>query len=69
MQLTPEQIHQYQTEGFLVLPNLMPPEHLEILRQGAQHSVDVVDRAMDQQGVDRIGLNLKGVRYFYEPGP
>ena len=64
MQLSEAQLHQYHSEGYLVLPNIIPPDQLTILRQAAQQSVDKVDAAMDAQDTDRIGINLRGVRYF-----
>ena len=64
MQLDNTQLAQFNQEGFLVLPRIIPDEMLEILRSGAQGAVDSIDRAMEAQNVERIGINLKGRRYF-----
>lgn len=59
-----EQIAQYVDEGYFVLESVIGPEDLELLRSAAQFSIDRLDAAMDDAGVDRIGINAKGKRYF-----
>lgn len=55
---------QFQDEGYFILENVVPPEHLEILRGAAQYSIDKADKEMDAKGVDVLGLNHRGKRYF-----
>lgn len=62
--VTPEMLEQYRTEGYFVLPAVLGEEELELLRSGAQFSIDKLDAAMDEAGVDRIGINARGKRYF-----
>ena len=64
MKLDNTQIDHFHNEGFLVIPNIIQDDLLEILRSGARSAVDNVNRAMEAQQVNRIGLNLKDVRYF-----
>lgn len=64
MRLTEDQIRQYHEEGYLVVPSLIPPEHLALLRDAAQATIVRDDARMDAAGVDRLELNLRGVRYF-----
>src|SRR6476469_2041315 len=62
--VTPEMLEQYRTEGYFVLERALSDEQLELLRGGAQYSIDKLDTAMDEAGVDRIGINARGKRYF-----
>lgn len=62
--VTAEQTEQYRSEGWFVLEEALSAEQLALLRGGAQHAVDKADAAMDAAGVDRLGLNAKGKRYF-----
>lgn len=59
-----EQVAQYVEEGYFVLESVIGPEDLELLHSAAQFSIDRLDSAMDAAGVDRIGINAKGKRYF-----
>ena len=62
--VTPEMRAQYEKEGYFVLERVLTAEQLELLRSGAQYSIDKLDAAMDEAGVDRIGINARGKRYF-----
>ena len=55
---------QYRDEGYFVLERVLTDEQLELLRGGAQYSIDKLDAEMDAAGVDRIGINARGKRYF-----
>ncbi|WP_020576011.1 phytanoyl-CoA dioxygenase family protein [Actinopolymorpha alba] len=55
---------QYHSEGYFVLERALTDEQLELLRGGAQFSMDKLDAAFDAGGVDRIGINARGKRYF-----
>ncbi|MGI5397269.1 phytanoyl-CoA dioxygenase family protein [Streptomyces sp. CA-251251] len=62
--VTREMAEHYREEGFFVLERALTPEQLELLRSGAQYSIDKADAAMDAEGVDRLGINARGKRYF-----
>jgi ectoine hydroxylase-related dioxygenase (phytanoyl-CoA dioxygenase family) len=62
--VTEEMREQYRNEGYFVLERALTDEQLELLRGGAQYSVDKLDAAFDEAGVDRIGINARGKRYF-----
>lgn len=62
--VTPEMLEQYRNEGYFVLEGAMTPDQLELLRGGAQHSMDRLDARMEAAGVDRLGINARGRRYF-----
>jgi hypothetical protein len=62
--VTPAMLDQYRTEGYFVLESVLSPDELELLRSGAQFSMDRLDAIMDREGVDRIGINARGKRYF-----
>jgi ectoine hydroxylase-related dioxygenase (phytanoyl-CoA dioxygenase family) len=62
--VTDEMREQYRNEGYFVLERALTDEQLDLLRGGAQYSVDKLDAAFDEAGVDRIGINARGKRYF-----
>ncbi len=59
-----EMIDQYRDEGYFILERVIAGEELELLRSGGQFAMDRLDQEMDKAGVDRIGINAKGKRYF-----
>jgi ectoine hydroxylase-related dioxygenase (phytanoyl-CoA dioxygenase family) len=71
--ITDEQKQLYKDEGYMILENCVPEEHLELLRANCQSRVDAIEADMAAQGVDRLGLNARGRRYFaafcYEQKP
>ena len=62
--ITEAQKQLFKEEGYLILENCIPAEHLELLRRNCKAFVDAADAEMDAKGVDRINLNAKGKRYF-----
>jgi ectoine hydroxylase-related dioxygenase (phytanoyl-CoA dioxygenase family) len=62
--VTQEMREQYEKEGYFILERALTEEQLDLLRGGAQYSMDKLDAAMDEAGVDRIGINARGKRYF-----
>ena len=50
---------QYEKEGYFVLERVLTDEQLELLRSGAQYSIDKIEAAMDAAGVDRIDINAR----------
>ena len=57
-------LRQYDSEGYFVLPSVIPPNHLQLLRDEATASVAAADAEMDAKGVKQLGPNHKGSRYF-----
>jgi ectoine hydroxylase-related dioxygenase (phytanoyl-CoA dioxygenase family) len=55
---------QYEKEGYFVLERVLSDEQLELLRGGASYSIQKIDDEMDAAGVERIGINARGKRYF-----
>lgn len=62
--VTDHQKQQFKDEGYFILERIVPEEHLELLRDNCQDFIDEADAGMDAKGVDRMGLNAKGKRYF-----
>lgn len=62
--VTAEMLQQFQDEGYFILESVIGEEDLELLRSGGQFSIDAADREMEAAGVDRLGINAKGKRYF-----
>jgi ectoine hydroxylase-related dioxygenase (phytanoyl-CoA dioxygenase family) len=70
--VTEKQQQQFREEGYFILESCVPKEHLDLLRGNCQGLMDEVDAKMKAQGVERIGINAKGKRYFlpaYEKAP
>lgn len=55
---------QYQREGYFILERALTGEQLELLRDVAQYAMDKADAEMDAAGVGRLGINVRGKRYF-----
>ncbi len=62
--VTQDLIDQYREEGYFILEGVIGGDELELLRSGGQFAMDRLDQRMDEAGVDRIGINAKGKRYF-----
>ncbi|WP_375424238.1 phytanoyl-CoA dioxygenase family protein [uncultured Friedmanniella sp.] len=62
--LTDAMVRQYREEGYVVLERAIGEEDLELLRSAAQYSVEAAEAEMDAAGVDRLGINARGKRYF-----
>lgn len=55
---------QFEQEGYFVLDRVLSDEHLELLRGGAEYAMQKVDAEAIAAGVDRVGINIRGRRYF-----
>jgi ectoine hydroxylase-related dioxygenase (phytanoyl-CoA dioxygenase family) len=64
LQITPDQVRQYREEGYFMLPSVLSPEQLELLRSQADFAIKRADAEMDAAGVDVMHLNRRGKRYF-----
>lgn len=62
--VTPEQIELYQKEGYMILPGVIPPDMLTMLREECSYFLGYKDALMDTQGVEVDGINHRGKRYF-----
>jgi ectoine hydroxylase-related dioxygenase (phytanoyl-CoA dioxygenase family) len=58
------QQRQYRDEGWFVLERVLSDQQLELLRSFAQAGMREIDARMDDAGVDVLGLNHRGQRYF-----
>ena len=55
---------QYLDQGYFVLENVIPAEHLEMLRDECSRFIDRSNCEMDAAGTDVLGLNHRNSRYF-----
>ena len=62
--ITEAQKQQYHDEGYMILENVIPKDHLDMLRDECARYIDEIDADMTAQGVDKVGLNHRGKRYF-----
>lgn len=71
--ITDAQKRQYRDEGYFVLESVIPPDHLQNLRDEAARFIAEMDAEMDRQGVTSLGITHKNSRYFiphsYEKSP
>jgi ectoine hydroxylase-related dioxygenase (phytanoyl-CoA dioxygenase family) len=61
--VSPAQEAQFKTEGYFVLPGIVPEAHLRMMREECDRFVAEFDAAFDANGGRRDGINAKG-RYF-----
>jgi ectoine hydroxylase-related dioxygenase (phytanoyl-CoA dioxygenase family) len=62
--VTEAQQQQYRKEGWFILERALSDQQLELLRAFAQQGISQIDARMDDAGVDDLGLNHRGQRYF-----
>ena len=65
VEITAEHLHRFDTLGYFVLPNVVPPTHLELLRCASDKAVAARKRGAtvgDEEGVQL--MNTRGGRYF-----
>lgn len=64
MIITAEQRALYQDEGYMILPGVIPPEMLTILREECSYYLGYFDSIMDAKGVQTENISHRGKRYF-----
>ena len=63
--VTREHLEQFRDEGYFVLDSVLTDEQLELLRGGAQYSIDKTRRRRWMPpGADRSASTRRGERYF-----
>jgi ectoine hydroxylase-related dioxygenase (phytanoyl-CoA dioxygenase family) len=62
--ITEAQVQHYREHGHVLLPGVMAPAQLELLRAHCQAAMDRTDAEMDRQGTDVLGINHRNSRYF-----
>ncbi len=61
--ITAEHRKQYQEEGYFILESVIPPEHLQILRESCDRLIDVMHGEMDRLKTDHLHISHRGSRY------
>ena len=54
---------QFRDEGYFILPDVIPHEHLQILRDSCDHLIDLMHQEMDRLGTDHIHISHRNKRY------
>lgn len=54
---------QYEEEGYFVLENAIPEDHLQILRDSCDLLIGLMHEEMDRLGTDHIHISHRGKRY------
>ncbi len=54
----------YKQEGYMILPAVIPPAMLEMLREECSYYLGYYDSIMDAKGVQTEGISHRGKRYF-----
>ncbi|MBW3637401.1 MAG: phytanoyl-CoA dioxygenase family protein, partial [Armatimonadetes bacterium] len=62
--ISPAHREQFQRDGYFILENVVPPEHLQLLRDKVMQNIARIDAEMEEKGVEKLGINHKGSRYF-----
>jgi hypothetical protein len=60
----PDDRARFEREGFCLLPGVIPPNLLAILRDECQGFIDRKHAEMDAVGTDTVGISHRGRRYF-----
>ena len=55
---------QYREDGYFIVPSLFDAAVIDMLREECSRALAIVEQAMDDQGIDTIGLNHRGQRYI-----
>jgi ectoine hydroxylase-related dioxygenase (phytanoyl-CoA dioxygenase family) len=61
--ITARQREQFQREGYFILPEVIPAEHLEVLRASCDRLIELMHQEMDRLGTDHIHISHRGKRY------
>jgi ectoine hydroxylase-related dioxygenase (phytanoyl-CoA dioxygenase family) len=64
LHISDQQKQQYREEGYFVLEEVIPDQHLQILRDECQYFIDLKNAEMDQEGKDVAGITHRNSRYF-----
>ena len=64
MAITEEQRELYRTEGYMILPAVIPEKMLNMLREECSYYLGYCDAQMDAKGVQADNLSHRGKRYF-----
>jgi len=62
--ITDAKKQQFREDGYFVLERCVSEEHLQLMRDNCKEFIDAADAVMKAQGVERLGLNAVGKRYF-----
>jgi ectoine hydroxylase-related dioxygenase (phytanoyl-CoA dioxygenase family) len=54
----------YRTEGYMILPAVIPPDMLSMLREECSYYLGYFDSIMDAKGVQTENISHRGKRYF-----
>ena len=55
---------QYKEQGYFIVEHAISKAHLDLLRDTAGAAVGSITAEMDEKGVDTLGINHRGKRYF-----
>src|ERR1700733_12934212 len=62
--ISEQQRELYRTEGYMILPAVIPPAMLSMLREECSYYLGYYDSLMDAKGVQTDNLSHRGKRYF-----
>ncbi len=62
--VSPEQVQQFQTEGYMILERIIPDDMLEMLGQECSYFIGYEDGRLDERGETVSGITHRGSRYF-----
>jgi ectoine hydroxylase-related dioxygenase (phytanoyl-CoA dioxygenase family) len=62
--ISEQQRELYRTEGYMILPAVIPPDMLNMLREECSYYLGYYDSIMDAKGAQTENLSHRGKRYF-----
>ncbi|MBI1281681.1 MAG: phytanoyl-CoA dioxygenase family protein [Anaerolineaceae bacterium] len=66
MSISPQQIEQFNKEGYFIIENAVTGQQLEMLRRECQRYVDAFEAEMERLDVNRLGISHYKKRYFID---
>lgn len=64
MNINSSQIKNFKSEGFMIVPDFLSPEELEMIREICDISVHNTEKEMKEKGIDEDRINVLGKKYF-----
>ena len=59
-----DKLEQFREDGYMILENVIPDDHLQLLQDLCQKFIDQMDAQMDKEGTDVLGITHRNKRYF-----
>jgi ectoine hydroxylase-related dioxygenase (phytanoyl-CoA dioxygenase family) len=66
IEISDQQRRQFEQEGYFVIENAIPPNHLEVVRDICEELISETDQELERDGLISRDITHKGKRYFID---